>query len=81
MTLHILGIIQMPVVSEGMLVLNRTTSSHVNQLNHELMITCVVLNWPSFAGQDCPLQIHLIVMLPVAQSLLGSPAKGTIKVV
>jgi len=80
-TLHILGIIHSPMVLEGMLVLNRTTSSHVKWLNHELMITCVVLNRPSFAGQDCPLQIHLVVVLPVAQSLLGSPAKGTVEVV
>lgn len=60
---------------------NRTTSSHVKWLNHELKITCVVLNWPSFAGQNCPLQIHLVVMFPLAQSLVGSPAKATVEVV
>lgn len=53
MTLCILGIIHSPVILENAgikqnnLILCKT-------VHHELMITCVVLNWPGFAGQDCP---------------------------
>lgn len=46
-----------------------------------LIITCVILNGPRFAGQHAPPQGHVTVMLPVTECLVRTPAKFTVKTV
>lgn len=47
----------------------------------ELCATCVILNGSRLAGQHTPLELHVIVMFPVAEGLVRAPAKFTVKTV
>lgn len=49
--------------------------------SHGSTLTCVVLNGPCLAGQHTPLELCVAVVLPVAERLVRTPAKLTVKTV
>lgn len=46
-----------------------------------LPFTCMILNGSCFAGEDTPLELHVIVMFPVTERLVRAPAKLTVETI
>lgn len=44
-------------------------------------LTCMVLNGPCLAGQHTPLELCMAVVFPVAERLMGAPAKLAVKTI
>lgn len=61
--------------------LHSYTSSSKRVGHSELSITCVILDWSCFAGQHTPLELHMIVVFPVTECLVRTPAKFTVKTI
>lgn len=60
---------------------SNTFSNSKERGRSEPSVTCVILNGSGFAGQHTPLELHVIVVFPVTERLVRTPAKLTVKTI